>query len=224
MSRRWLRRFAPALLTVGAVCTGYVAVTLFEIRTQQADYNRELDAMIARRATEAAGFQLPVALANIPVPDPSTSPLHEGDLVGRIEIQRLGLSAIVLQGTAATTLEAAVGHLPATALPGQRGNAVLAGHRDTFFRQLRDIQAGDEIMMKLPVGDYYYEVKDISVVTPEDVWVTNDTAASVLTLVTCFPFKYVGPAPSRFAVRAVKTNEAVPSLTAIGEEPPYSPR
>jgi sortase A len=99
-------------------------------------------------------------------------------------------------------LRRAVGHVPQTALPGQWGNIVLAGHRDTFFRPLRKIQAGDAIALKTPAGNFEYRVESTAVTAPTDVQLLKPTEDRSLTLVTCYPFYYVGPAPKRFIVRA----------------------
>jgi sortase A len=122
--------------------------------------------------------------------------------MGRIEIPRLNVSAIVRAGIDARTLGLAVGHVPGTALPGERGNAGLAGHRDTFFRRLDDIRPDDEIRVVTPGGTYVYRVERTDVVQPADIWVLEDTPTPVLTLVTCYPFTFVGSAPERFVVRA----------------------
>lgn len=123
-------------------------------------------------------------------------------LIGRIEIPRLHLSAIVAEGTDKATLQRAVGHVPGTALPGQPGNAGLAGHRDTFFRPLRNILQNDVITLTTLRGDYSYRVVSTRVVGPTEVAVLRPTGNEILTLVTCHPFNFVGAAPNRFIVRA----------------------
>jgi LPXTG-site transpeptidase (sortase) family protein len=123
-------------------------------------------------------------------------------LIGRLEIPRLGLSAMVREGVEPSTLRRAVGHVPGTALPGQRGNFVVAGHRDSFFRDLRLIRNNDEIRLRIPGGVFTYHVTALSVVDPNDTQALQVTTAPVCTLVTCFPFDYFGPAPRRFIVRA----------------------
>jgi sortase A len=95
-----------------------------------------------------------------------------------------------------------VGHIPGTALPGEDGNIVLAAHRDTFFRPLRNIQKGDEIALTTLSGAYRYRVESIQIVGPDDVGVLSPTKQPTLTLVTCYPFYFVGSAPKRFIVRA----------------------
>jgi sortase A len=98
-----------------------------------------------------------------------------------------------------------VGHLAETALPGEMGNVVLAGHRDTFFRPLKGVQVGDAITLKTRDGDVTYEVESTRVVPPTDLSVLDSTGERTLTLITCFPFSYVGSAPNRFIVRARET-------------------
>jgi sortase A len=112
------------------------------------------------------------------------------------------VNAIVRAGSDARTLRLAVGHIPGTAMPGEPGNTGLAAHRDTFFRRLGDIRAGDEVRVVTPDGTFRYEVADTQVVQPSDVWVLDPTEHPVLTLVTCYPFRFVGSAPQRFIVRA----------------------
>jgi sortase A len=128
--------------------------------------------------------------------------LMEGDVIGEIQVPRLGLTAIVVQGDSAANLRRAVGHISKSALPGEWGNVVLAGHRDTFFRPLRDIRLGDEIKFTTLERSFEYLVEAIEVVAPNNVQVLEPSSGRDLTLITCFPFHFVGPAPNRFIVRA----------------------
>jgi len=123
-------------------------------------------------------------------------------LIGRLQIPRLGLSAILIEGDDQRTLRRAVGHIPGTPLPGQPGNAALTGHRDTFFRPLRNIRANDIIVVTTLQGEYRYRVVSTRVVSPENIAVLNSSGGEILTLVTCYPFYFVGAAPDRFIVRA----------------------
>jgi sortase A len=125
-----------------------------------------------------------------------------GSPLGRIEISSIGLAAMIMEGVDGKTLRHAVGHIPGTPLPGQKGNVALAGHRDTFFRGLRNIHKDDEITVTTLHGSYRYRVTSTQVVEPEDIKVLAATADDTLTLVTCYPFYFVGPAPQRFIVRA----------------------
>ena len=123
-------------------------------------------------------------------------------LIGRLEIPRLLLSDVVAEGIGRTTLRRGVGHIPGTALPGHPGNVGLAGHRDTFFRSLKDVKIDDEVQFSTLAGNFKYEVESLRVVDPENVGVLAPSGHNVLTLVTCYPFYYVGPAPKRWIVRA----------------------
>jgi sortase A len=131
-----------------------------------------------------------------------THPVIEGSTIGEMEVPRLGLKAIFVQGDSPRILRHAVGHISETALPGESGNVVLTAHRDSFFRPLRSIQVGDAITIKTLDGKFGYQVASTEVVLPSDVQVLQPSSENTLTLVTCFPFYYVGAAPKRFIVRA----------------------
>jgi sortase A len=124
------------------------------------------------------------------------------EALGKIEIARIGVAAMILEGIDERTLRRAVGHIPGTPLPGQLGNVAIAGHRDTFFRALRNVRRDDEITLTTLNGSYRYLVDSAQVVAPEDTQVLDDSGERILTLVTCYPFYFVGPAPKRFIVRA----------------------
>jgi sortase A len=122
--------------------------------------------------------------------------------VGMIEIPAVGLSTRVLEGSNAPTLRLAVGHIPGTALPGPSGNVGLAGHRCTYFRSLRKIKVGDEIRFTTAAGTFKYRVISLRVVLPNAIEVLNQTQLPTLTLVTCYPFDFIGTAPQRLIVHA----------------------
>jgi sortase A len=128
--------------------------------------------------------------------------IAEGTAIGRMEIARLGLSVTFLEGDSSSILRRAVGHVPGTAMPGEPGNIALAGHRDTFFRALRQIRDGDTVTVDTESGEYRYIVESTSIVAPTDTEVLNSRGRDELTLVTCYPFYYIGPAPDRFIVHA----------------------
>lgn len=185
------------LLLVGLSALGYTAGTIGGAAVYQEYESRQLDAVLQ------SGPQTPGA-------DGAQSPVRRS-VVGRIDIPRLGVSTIIKAGDDARTLQLAVGHIRGTAWPGAPGNIGLAGHRDTFFRRLQDIEAGDVIQLVAPEGTFNYEVERTHVVGPKDVWVLDDTGEPTLTLVTCYPFTYVGTAPERFIVRArLVTEPAAP--------------
>jgi sortase A len=147
----------------------------------------------------------------------------EQELIGRIEIPRLKVHAIVREGDDDGTLRRAVGHIPSSALPGHTGNVALAGHRDTFFRALRDVRKNDKIDIRTLNGDYEYVVENLRIVAPDDVQVLAPTSGNVLTLVTCYPFNYVGNAPKRYIVRARQVGESSVTATAITQPASSTP-
>ncbi len=122
--------------------------------------------------------------------------------MGRITIPRLLLSVVVVEGVSKTALRHAAGHIPGTALPGEAGNVGVAGHRDTFFRPLKDLRIKDNIQFSTLNGNFQYEVESLSIVEADNVGVLAPLGENVLTLVACYPFYYVGPAPKRWIVRA----------------------
>lgn len=126
----------------------------------------------------------------------------EGGVIGEMEVPRLGLKVIVVQGDSPRILRRAVGHIRETALPGESGNVALTGHRDTFFRPLRNIRSGDAITVKTLDAEFRYRVESTTVVPPSDISVLQASRERTLTLITCFPFYYLGAAPNRFIVRA----------------------
>ena len=129
-------------------------------------------------------------------------PAVEGSAVARLAIPRLGLTSIVVEGTGEKELSLAPGHIPGTSLPGEAGNVAIAGHRDTFFRPLRFLRKDDTINVTTDRGQDQYRVVSTYIVSPADIQVLYPTGRDTLTLVTCYPFDYVGTAPSRFIVRA----------------------
>ena len=137
---------------------------------------------------------------------PSDEPL------GVLRIPKINLEVAVLDGTDDWTLNRAVGRIAGTALPGSVGNVGIAGHRDGFFRGLKDIGRGDQVLLETRSGREVYLVEDIRIVKPDDVSVLDDTAGATLTLVTCYPFYFVGSAPDRYIVRAAPAATAANHL------------
>jgi sortase A len=173
-------------LVIGMLAIGYAGYVLASARAYQAIETARLERIV--------------------VPQPEVrrevSPVAVGSVLGQLEIPRIKLSVIVVQGDSSKLLRRAVGHLPATALPGEPGNVALAGHRDTFFRPLRHIQPGDDITLRTQEGDFHYRVDSTRVVPPTATEVLRSSGVPELTLITCFPFNYIGAAPDRFIVLA----------------------
>jgi sortase A len=209
-----LRHLELVLLLTAIAALGRVVHEQVSSSRDQADWAQELETQLA--ATTGVPHAAPAAAR-----DAAPRKRAEGAAtIGRIEIPRLRLSAITREGADAATLRRAVGHVPSTALPGERGNAAFAGHRDTFFRKLRDVRKGDEIVFTTPEGELRYVVSDLRVVPPSDVSVLEPTEDPVLTLVTCYPFNYIGSAPERFIVRA--SLRASSGASGLDKMPPFA--
>ena len=140
-------------------------------------------------------------------------PLTQGELIGRVDIPRLKLSAAVAEGDDDTTLGKAVGHLPDTPLPWDRhGNVGLAAHRDGLFRALEGIRLNDDVRVVTSRGEFHYRVRKTHIVNPDDVWVLAPTTNPTITLITCYPFSFVGNAPQRFIVQAELVGDVAGSV------------
>lgn len=137
-----------------------------------------------------------------PVAPPRPAPLVDGAPIGEIRVDRIGLRTVITQGESDAVLALGAGHLADTPWPGQPGNVVLAGHRDTVFRPLAGIRAGDVIDLTTTSAVVHYVVTSTQIVDPTDLSVLDASTGNTLTLITCFPFVYVGHAPHRFIVRA----------------------
>ena len=190
----WLER---ALWTAGCCALGYYIFT-------------NVDASLTQRQL-AESFEKSkhdVALTAQTTLDYSTADVHQAPgrpgsrLIGRLEIPKLDVSSVILEGVGPQTLRVALGHVPGTSLPGQPGNVAIAGHRDTFFRSLRKIAICDEVSVETTARTYYYQVRSFEVVDPRNVNALRFHNKNELTLITCYPFSYIGPAPKRFVVHA----------------------
>lgn len=182
---RWMRNI---LLIAGILALSYVVFIMISARIYQKNAMLTLDKQIHAEEQHQAGQPAPT--------------IKEGDVLGHIEIPRLGVSVAVLQGTTPRTLRLGVGHIKGTALPGEPGNIGIAGHRDTYFRALKDIRKDDEIQLETATGISRYIVDWIKITSPSDNGVLAPTTESSLTIVTCYPFYYIGASPERFIVHA----------------------
>lgn len=208
----WAER---ALLLIGILCLGIYAWSWLDTWLFDRAQNARLEQALAhpekkRPAAETDSFEsfrkgaereLPEKKSSAPAP-------AEGELIGRIAVERLGVSAIVLEGVGNRELRRGAGHIPATPLPEQgKGNVGIAAHRDSFFRALKDIREDDTIELTTLDGTFRYKVEWTKIVKPTDISVLEPTDEPALTLVTCYPFYYVGSAPKRFIVRAYRIPE-----------------
>jgi sortase A len=228
-TRRWARKLVfieYVLLLAGLACLNYYIWTNTSAEISQAyeswSFSEELQghkvstagfvkdeigALFGKRASRTAPLARRLESTPKPVPLEKSMPairLGESDVIGRIRIPRLRLNLMIREGVTAPTLRLAVGHVQSTALPGYPGNVALAAHRDTFFRPLRDIKKGDAITIETIGGNYQYAVDSIDIVSPTTVSVLEASNHPSLTLITCYPFYYVGSAPRRFIVRATQ--------------------
>ena len=202
---RWLQR---GLLVLGLLLVALWGKSYLESRGFQSAESKKLDAAL-RAAVSGPSEAAPtiVAFVGSPTSDPPKQATEQGGVLGKIAIPRLHITAIVAEGTDARTLGRAVGHIPSTALPGRPGNCALAGHRDTFLRGLGGVRVNDVIRIVTLERTYTYQVEWSVVVEPQRVQVLDSTATRSLTLVTCYPFAFVGHAPQRFVVRARQVEE-----------------
>jgi sortase A len=197
---RWLER---GLLLVAILCLGGWGWAWIEAKYTQDRDSQILDEARNNQAQETDRLDTFQPAANAPEAPPQRQ-LAEGSLFGRITIPRLDVSTIVLEGVDAATLRLGAGHIPETAVPGEHGNVGIAAHRDSFFRALKDIRKNDTVRLETLEGTFRYRVDWTRIVTPDATEVLDDTGDAELTLVTCYPFYYVGSAPKRFIVRAIR--------------------
>jgi len=209
----WLERI---LLLAGVLCLGIWLWSWLDTRMFEAQQNEILEQTLARPPVASA---TPASATSASETDALSSfkrtekklespPPEDGELLGRIQIPRLGVTAVVLEGVGKRTLRRAAGHIPATALPSEdEGNIGIAAHRDSFFRGLKDIRKDDTIELTTLDGTRRYRVEWTKIVEPDDTSVLAPTGEPALTLVTCYPFYYVGSAPKRFIVRAHRLDD-----------------
>jgi sortase A len=172
----------------GILALTYVAFTLLDARLYQVSAKRSLE---GQTQVENGHNESRLALA-----------VKKGDVLGRMDIPRLGMSIAILQGASSRMLRLGAGHIEGTSLPGEAGNSGIAGHRDTFFRELKDVRSNDQIELQTATGLLHYQVDWVKVVASDDISVLTPSSEAALTLVTCYPFYFVGPAPNRFVVHA----------------------
>jgi sortase A len=191
---RWVERL---LWVVATALLGFSAFMLIEGKLYEFYLNSQFEDALNEQQLKSAQHPSEFLKSASAIARSAPEPY-----LGRVDIPRLDLSVMLLDGVDDSALRFGLGHIPGTALPGEPGNIGVAGHRDTFFRGLAGIRKDDEITVKTLRGDYRYVVDTIRIVNPDDVEVLNDIGEPTLTLVTCYPFYRIGPAPRRFIVQA----------------------
>jgi sortase A len=192
----WARAEA-ALWLVAAGC----ALMLFLAFADRAAFRARQSRLLEEGFVPGASEQSAIAPASA-TGGPGGAPAEAAPFLARLEIPAIELSALVVDGVDATTLRRGVGRIPASSRPGEGGDVALAGHRDTDFRALGELEIGDELTLRSRKGLFRYAIESIRIVAPHQVDVLTPAAYPTVTLVTCYPFRYVGPAPQRYVVRA----------------------
>jgi sortase A len=191
MTGRLLRATHRGLLALALTCAGTYALAQVRAHIFTALEDVRLSALLEGGRASAP---VPTRRARVEA--------RAGRAWGRLELLRLGRSAIVAEGVDAGTLGVAVGHFPESAFPGEIGNVALAGHRDSVFQMLKDVWPQDVLRLTTADGTFDYRVEWLAIVDPTRTDVVASTGEPLLTLVTCYPFDHVGSAPRRYVVRA----------------------
>ncbi len=181
------------LLCVGAATAAWCAAAWLE--TQYTQRLAVPSSLAARRLPGDAGARSPRGTSG-------RMGIELGTVIARLDAPAVQLSTAVLEGSDDAILNRGAGHIEDTALPGERGNIAIAGHRDTIFRPVRRMRAGDVLNLSTSDRVYHYRISNTLIVGPDDVYVLNPTRQPTLTLVTCYPFDFIGHAPKRFIVQA----------------------
>ncbi len=189
------------LAGVGVICVGAYLVSCAQGSWFQDREKRAFDELVSAIHAEEHDTSSWSAARRAHFEERSGSPVTA---LGRLDVPDGGVSVMVLPGTDDGTLNRAVGHIEGTPQPGESGNVGIAGHRDSFFRGLRNVEAGDELSLTTLQGVSRYQVDRIEIVDPSAVEVLDPTDYDAVTLVTCYPFYYVGDAPQRYIVHARK--------------------
>jgi sortase A len=191
MRNRLKNSFSYLLLAGGALLLFLGAREYWGSRAGQAEAAREFQqAMEDNAFDQSAPYTIRV------------EPPRPGETFAKLIIPRLDAKLYVIEGDNAADLRRAPGHIIGSALPGALGNCIIAGHRDTHFRVLKDIREGDDIVLQTPHGEYLYRVSRTKIVTPRTTEVLDPTPDPQLSLITCYPFYFIGSAPQRFVVEA----------------------
>jgi sortase A len=185
IGRNWKKYVSPVLMVLGVMLLGYVASEYYGMHHEQQRLRAEWDQQQVQRTAAAQN---------------RTAPQPADDGLIRLDIPKIDLSAIVVDGTTRKQLKNGPGRILSTPLPGEKGNSVISAHRDTFFRHIYELKSGDEIDVQRNGQSLKFEVTGKKIVDPDDLSVLKQTDDPQLTLITCYPTYYIGPAPQRLVV------------------------
>ncbi|VEF48980.1 sortase family protein [Bacillus freudenreichii] len=182
-----MRMAAKILIVIGLCFIGYSGFHLWKSKQMQKASLQQAEKIVLNDSTSKAySF------------DPQV-----GDEIGILKLPRLDESLPIVEGVDEDELAKGVGHYGGTALPSEQGQIVLSGHRDTVFRRLGELQIGDELQVKMPYGEFSYTIEKTEIVSADDLTVINtDIKEELLTVTTCYPFRYIGDAPDRYIIYA----------------------
>jgi sortase A len=201
---RWIERFLWLVAVVGLVVAlyGYGQGWLWQrYLSRQFDQVLTPESGVSTSAEPVSAKVVPDEVTGPPVETRKSPPVP---YIGKLEIPKLDISVMILEGDDGPALLRGIGHIPGTPRPGEPGNTGLAGHRDTFFRHLGQLETHDRLILRTSTDTYEYEVRSIVIVSPNTREVLANSDKEMLTLVTCYPFYFIGPAPERFVVQALR--------------------
>jgi sortase A len=209
----WQRKVGVYLIAAGAVLSSmYLVPTLYGSAMSHLAVARFRSQSTTNSLWDSARIRAYKRTLDLKFPPPEAI----------LRVPRLGIEVPVLEGTSDIILNRGVGHIPGTALPGQPGNLAITGHRDGFFRPLKDASVGDIIEVQRASQTDRYVIRKIKIVFPSDTSVLNTTTDSTLTLITCYPFYFVGSAPQRYIVQATLLTPAPSANSSVPPVPPAS--
>lgn len=209
--RRLLLTLSVGLVVLGIACVGWALANIRAEHVASSDISRRpalnaatvaLDPLGSAKNAAAPKKSTPGSASTGAVRIAYSKNASQGDTLGSLSIPALGLTLPIIEGTGNSDLKKGVGHFAQSVLPGQKDNCVLSGHRDTVFSGLGALKAGDRFVVKTATGTYTYEIKRIRIVHANDRTVIVPTKHAVLTVTTCYPFRYVGSAPDRYVLVA----------------------
>ena len=194
------------LVLVGLVGVGIAGVQIYQSRVDVGSQVLPAFAPLVKNATPVTGSTASSMVSYTPYP-------KVGEVIGTISIPALKTTLPIIEGTGEKELKRGVGHFVGSVLPGQDDNSVLAGHRDSVFSQLGKVVLGDLVVIRTKAGEFTYQVIKFRIVQADDRTVIVPTPSAILTLSTCYPFRFIGNAPKRYIVSAQLIATQLPAPT-----------